>query len=121
MRSRRTSIVAALAGLTAMLFLQAALAFAPCETPARVAGASADAMQMHDAGMPDCIEMQTAKLCPDRWDSQDEAVGKAPSYIADLPVLRVPFVPAFPRPAARARAVVPATSPPRILFQSFLL
>ena len=122
MRSRRRSLVAALAALAGMLFLQAAIAFSPCERPGR-AGALARAMAM--AAMPDCPEADQANLCLAHCAGEDQTVLKV---ALDLPQLVAPAatsiavfqarVPTAEKPAPHLAAAGP---PPRILFQSFRL
>jgi hypothetical protein len=123
MRSRRHSLASALAALAGLLFLQAAIAFAPCELPGRSA-ATAIAAAM--AGMPDCHEADQANLCLAHCASEDQAVIKVQ---LDLPDLAAPE--ALPPMAVVGKHVPPAIDappylaaagpPPRILFQSFLL
>lgn len=119
---RRRSLAATLAALAGMLFLQAAIAFAPCELPGRSA-ATASAVAM--AGMPDCDEAEAANLCLAHCTGEDQALMKVP---LDVPPLVLPAA----LPAAAVAQAVPivrckpaylaaAGPPPRILFQSFLL
>jgi hypothetical protein len=122
MRSRRRSFTAALAGLAGMLFLQAAIAFAPCGLPDR---AAATAMAIAMASMPGCEEGGTASLGVAHCTLQDQAVLTAEIQI---PELAAPAAqPLRPTPAlVLAAVVVPpyvaaAGPPPRIRFQSFLL
>jgi hypothetical protein len=120
MRRRFRSVLLALAG---MLFLQAAIAFAPCELPGRSA---ATGMAAAMAGMPDCHEADAANLCLAHCASQDESLLKVS---LELPQLATP--PATPIVvAARIAALrvdkpglpLSAAGPPaRILFRSFLL
>ena len=120
---RRRSIAAALAALAGMLFLQVAVAFAPCEVPDRSA-AMARAVAM--AAMPDCHEADQANLCLAHCASEDQTILKVQ---LELPQLAVPaatpivvlqdkWVSAREKPTAYLAAAGP---PPRILFQSFLL
>ena len=119
----RRSVATALVALAGMLFLQAAIAFAPCELPGRSA-ATASAVAM--AGMPDCQEAEAANLCLAHCTGEDQALFKVP---LDVPQLVLPaagwrfaspgkIILATARPAAYLAAAGP---PPRILFQSFLL
>ena len=120
---RRRSLAATLAALAGILFLQAAVAFAPCELPGRSA-AMAAAVAM--AGMPDCPEAGTAGFGLAHCASEAPAMVNA-SF--ELPDIALPA--AAPVPAPRATAFMPADRavalvavpgpPPRILFQSFLL
>jgi hypothetical protein len=120
---RRRSLAATLAALAGMLFLQAAIAFAPCELPGRSA---ATAMAATMAAMPDCQEAEAANLCLAHCTGEDQALFKVP---LDVPQLVLPAaswvfaspqktIPATAKPAAYLAAAGP---PPRILFQSFLL
>lgn len=123
MRSRRRSLASVLAALAGLLFLQAAIAFAPCELPGRSA---ATAMAAAMAGMPDCHEADQANLCLAHCAGEDQAILKVQ---VDLPDLAAPA--ALPpmgvvRKNERATIEAPpflaaAGPPPRILFQSFLL
>ena len=123
MRSRRRSFAAALAGLAGMLFLQAAIAFAPCELPGRSA---ATAMAAAMAAMPDCHEADEANLCLAHCASEDQTLLKLQLELPQLavpaatPILALQHRPvlATGRPAPHLAAAGP---PPRILFQSFLL
>jgi len=123
MRSRRRSLAAALAALAGMLFLQAAIAFSPCEMPGRSA-AMARAAAM--AAMPDCPEADQANLCLAHCASEDQTLIKVS---LELPELAVPSAaPVFglqKKISAAAEKPAPylaaAGPPPRILFQSFLL
>ena len=121
MRSRRRSFAAALAGLAGMLFLQAAIALAPCELPGRSA-AMARAVAM--AAMPDCHEADEANLCLAHCESEDQTLLKVQ---LELPQLAAPAATPIPivrkilateRPAPYLAAAGP---PPRILFRSFRL
>lgn len=122
MRSRRRSLASALAALAGLLFLQAAIAFAPCEMPGRSA---ATTMAAAMAGMPDCHEADQANLCLAHCASEDQAVLKIQ---IDVPDLVAPAV--IPMAAVRQNVSIAvaipiyraaAGPPPRILFQSFLL
>jgi hypothetical protein len=120
---RRSRLAASLAALAGMLFLQTAIAFAPCEMPGRSA-AVARAMAM--AAMPDCHEADEANLCLAHCASEDQTVLKVP---LDLPQLAMPSATPFiglPKnifvaAAKPAPYLAAAGPPPRILFQSFLL
>lgn len=123
MRSRRRSFAAAVAALAGLLFLQAAIAFAPCELPGRSA-ATAVAASM--AGMPGCHEAEQANLCLAHCAAEDQAVLKVQLDLPDLaaPVAQPPM--AVVRMDVSAVTEAPpyfgsAGPPPRILFQSFLL
>ena len=120
---RRSRLVATLAALAGMLFLQVAIAFAPCEMPGRSA-AMARAVAM--ISMPDCHEADEANLCLAHCTNEDQALLKIQ---LDLPQVAIPaatlivvpqneWVLATVKPAAYLAAAGP---PPRILFQSFLL
>lgn len=120
-RSRRTSLLAALAALAAMLFLQAAMAFAPCDEPGHRAGMAA----MQHATMPDCdTPVESTTLCAAKTHNEDQALGKTQLGVPDL---AAPAADVRPSPAAvhapvRVERIMPTASPPpRILFQSFRL
>ena len=116
-------LAAAFAALAGMLFLQAAIAFAPCEAPGRSAATAAAAAM---AGMPDCHESDAANLCLAHCASQDQTLLKVS---LELPQLALP--PATPSVVPATTLVLPAhwpavhcraAGPPaRILFRSFLL
>ena len=119
---RRRSFAAALAALAGMLFLQVAVAFAPCEVPDRSA-AMARAVAM--AAMPDCHEADEANLCLAHCTSEDQTILKVQLELPQLALPAATPLPVFsgnfltaekPRPH-----LVAAGPPPRILFQSFLL
>lgn len=119
-RSRLASSVAALAG---MLFLQAAIAFAPCDLPGRSA-AMAHAVAM--AAMPDCHEADEANLCLAHCASEDQTVMKVQLALPDLALpaaMPIGVAPenAFPAVQSPRAQLAAAGPPPRILFQSFLL
>lgn len=116
------SLAATLAALAGMLFLQAAIAFAPCGVPSRSA-AMTRAVTM--AVMPECHEADAANLCLAHCASEDQTLMKVP---LDLPQLAAPAATPLPfvvqdLPSAKARPANPAAAgpPPRILFQTFLL
>ena len=119
---RRRSLAATLAALAGMLFLQAAIAFAPCELPGRSA---ATAMAATMAAMPDCHEADAANLCLAHCASEDQTLFKVqlelPGHVlpaaAPIAFIRPGFSPVKAAPAY----LVAAGPPPRILFQSFLL
>ena len=122
MRSRRSRLVAALAALAGMLFLQAALAFAECELPGNAAGMAA----MQAAAMPDCHDQanDAPGLCLAHCQSQDQTLNKLQAQLADLAPPQSPVMvwqPPRPRPLPVERVAPLAAPPPRILFQSFLL
>ena len=122
MRSRHRPL-AALAALAGLLFLQVAIAFAPCEMPGRSA---AMAMVVAMAGMPDCHEADEANLCLAHCASEDQTVLKVQLDLPDLSMH-----PAAPIRVAQGDIAIPAEPPvpylaaagppPRIRFQSFLL
>jgi hypothetical protein len=123
MRSRRRPFVAALAGLAGMLFLQAAIAFAPCGLPNR---AAATAMAAAMASMPDCQEGGTASLGVAHCTLEDQAVVAAEVQLPELAALPAAEPLRAAPPPVHAAVVVPprpaaAGPPPRIRFQSFLL
>ena len=116
---RFVSLAAALAG---MLFLQVAIAFAPCGLPGRAA-ATAQAAAM--ASMPDCQLADVASLGLAHCAAEDQA---AISAHLELPELAPPVArPAMVTPRKLAvvvaipRYLATAGPPARILFQSFLL
>ena len=107
MRSRRRLSTAAFAALAGMLFLQAAIAFAPCDLPC------------HE---PD----QDQALCIAHCGAQGQTVAKAQLHVPDLathPATPLRVAPQRPLLAAQDRAAPGAAAgpPARILFQSFLL
>lgn len=119
MRSRRPM---ALAALAAMLFLQAAIAFANCELPDRSAVlAHAAAM----ATMSDCPEGTQVSLCLAHYAGEDQALMKVELALPELALPRatpIEFVPVASAPAEKGQTHLPAAGPPlRVLFQSFLL
>lgn len=116
---------AALAGLAAMLFAQAALALAACtlERDARARGMA----QAASAGeTPPCHEAQAADpLCSAHCQASEPLLDK---HTLKPPLPPVAPAPAFVPPVSRPLAVfvparqVPAASPPaRILYQSLLI
>ena len=122
MRSRHRPL-AALAALAGLLFLQAAIAFAPCELPGRSA---AMAMVVAMAAMPDCHEADQATLCLAHCASEDQTLLKLqlelpqlalPAAAPDVVLKSLPVLPKE-RPAPYLAAAGP---PARILFQTFLL
>jgi hypothetical protein len=122
MRSRRRSLASTLAALAGLLFLQAAIAFAPCEMPGRSA---ATTMAAAMAGMPDCHEADQANLCLAHCASEDQAVLKIQIDVPDLVAPAVIPMAAVRQNVSTAVAIpiyrAAAGPPPRILFQSFLL
>jgi hypothetical protein len=118
--ARRAAGLAALAGL---LFLQVAIAFAPCAVPGR---AAATTMAVAMASMPECQQGGLASMGLAHCTAEDQAVIAV--ALPELPDLSLPplkpaiferkdFAVAPPIPPYRAAA----GPPPRILFQSFLL
>ena len=122
MRSRRHSLAAALAALAGMLFLQAAIAFAPCELPGRSAALTRAAAM---AAMPDCPEADQANLCLAHCAGEDQTLIKISLELPELvlpPAMPSGFIPVRLVPAEKpAPPLAAAGPPPRILFQSFLL
>jgi len=119
---RRRSLAATLSALAGMLFLQAAIAFAPCELPGRSA---ATAMAATMAAMPDCHEADAVNLCLAHCASEDQTLFKVPLELPDLALPAAAPI-AFIRPRFSPVKATPAYfaaagPPPRILFQSFLL
>lgn len=121
MQLRRRNPLGILAALAAMLFLQAAYAFAACELPEGRSGMAA----MHAAAMPGCHEAQAPEaLCLAHCQAEDQTLGKLQPGLPDLPLppARVHIAPAPMRAQAPMPPVVPhAGPPPRILYQSLLL
>lgn len=121
MRSSRT--VAAVAALTGMLFLQAALAFSRCELPGRAA-AMAAAVAM--AGMHGCEDADRASLGLAHCAGEQPTVlnAQAEPWQPALPLAQ-PALPGLSEGVASVAwrpAPPPAAGPPpRILFQTFLL
>ena len=118
MKRLRFSALAALAG---MLFLQAAIAFAPCEMPEN-AGMAA----MQAEAMPDCHEQadDAPNLCLAHCQSQDQTLSKLQPQLPDLAQPQsviIAWQPSRPAHVPAVRVVPLAAPPPRILFQSFLL
>lgn len=115
----------ALTALAAMLFLQAAIAFAACEMPAGTGMATHGAAMQGDA-MPDCHDQadDPPNLCLAHCQSQDQALSKLQPQLPDL-VATQTIITVSPRPRplyVPVTAFAPlAAPPPRILFQSFLL
>ena len=121
MQLRRRNLLGALAAMAAMLFLQAAHAFAACELPGGRAG-----MAMHAAAMPDCHEAQSPEaLCLAHCQAEDQTLGKLQPGLPDIahPPAALIYIAAAPlRTHAPLPPVVPAAGPPpRILYQSLLL
>ena len=120
--TRRSRLVATLAALAGMLFLQVAVAFAPCEVPDRSA-AVARAVAM--AAMPDCHEADGANLCLAHCTSEDQTILKVQLELPQLAVpaaTRILVIHQDPVTAEKPlRYLAAAGPPPRILFQSFLL
>lgn len=126
-RLRRPLRLAALAGLAAMLFAQAALVLAACNldgTPSRGMALAMTAPIDYEA---QCHEQAPASdpLCAAHCNASDQTLDQ---YQAKLPVLPVHLLPAVQvrfNPPATVRLppkYVPAASPPaRILFQSLLI
>jgi hypothetical protein len=121
MRLRRRSL-AALAGLAGLLFLQVAIAFAPCQLPGRSA---ATALAAAMASMPDCHEADEANLCLAHCASEDQTLGNLQLELPDLAVpaaVPIRFVVPPGIPAGKRPPPLAAAGPPsRILFQSFRL
>ena len=114
--------LAALAALAGMLFLQAAIAFSPCELPGRSAATAAAAAM---AAMPDCQEANMSVL------ALAHCAGEEPVAIAaqpEPPAIDAPQAERITAVSPSGRATVPMPAPAagigpplRILFQSFLL
>lgn len=119
---RRRSLAATLAALAGMLFLQAAIAFAPCELPGRSAAMAAAAAM---AAMPDCHEADAANLCLAHCASEDQTLTKAQLELPQLAVPAVMPITFAPQVVysvkSRPAYLAAAGPPPRILFQSLLL
>lgn len=121
MHLRRT--VTAVAALIGMLFLQAAIAFSPCNLPGR---AAATAMAAAMASMPGCQSGEQATLGLAHCTSEQAVM---PSVRAEPPHPALPSaVSVFPGlsksvPSVAWRATPPPAvgPPPRIVFHSFLL
>ena len=125
---RRPLRLAALAGLAAMLFAQAALVLAACKLES-VAPSRGLALAMTVAADPAaaCHEQAPATdtLCVAHCEAGEQTLDK---YQAKLPLFAVHLLPAFVVRAAPWPAVtlpldpVPVAAPPaRILFQSLLI
>lgn len=116
MRLRRRLLAPASLALAAMLLLQAAIGFAPCELPQGAAG-----MQ------PGCHEPdQDPSLCVAHCATQDPTVTKAQFNVPDLgthPAMPIRVAQQRTRPTLRhvAQAMAASGPPPRVLFQSFQL
>lgn len=113
--------------LAAMLFTQAALASAACESAWR-APALVIALAQHGAGGENCHDLRiNMNLCLAHClgddQSLDKPVVKVPAFFI-APILLVPVVPISmdqARIPQRRAAPHAAGPPPRILFQSFLI
>ena len=111
----------ALTAIAAMLFLQAAIAFAECEMPAG-GGIAA----MHGGAGPDCHDQagDAQNLCLAHCQSQDQVLSTLQPQLLDLAAPRAVVTVSQPPRSLYVPVVafVPlAAPPPRILFQSFLL
>ena len=114
--------LAALAGLAAMLFTQAALALVACN----LHGGMALAMTAPAEPPPPCHQEEPANdpLCVAHCQASAQSLDK---YQAKLPVLPVRLLPVLPAPVVYPSVSlplerVPAASPPaRVLFQSLLI
>lgn len=127
---KRSSLrrAAALAGLGAMLFAQAALALAACGLDARMPSrAVVHAMTAPAEPAEPCHEEAPANdaFCAAHCQASEQTLDK---YQGNLPLPPVYLLPAFPIRVVPYRAVrlppdpMPAAAPPaRVLFQSFLI
>jgi hypothetical protein len=119
---------AALAGLAAMLFAQAALALAACGLDARMSSrAFVHAMTAAAEPGEPCHEEAPANdaFCAAHCQASEQTLDK---YQGNLPLPPVHLLPVFPIRVLPYRAVrlppdpMPAAAPPaRVLFQSFLI
>lgn len=123
--TRRLLRLGALTGLAALLFVQAALAFAACNVDGTPSRGTALSMQVQ-ADSP-CHEEAPASdaLCTTHCLASEPSLDKAPAQPTLAPVLALPplalRVP-LAVPAAPPRDVAPPASPPaRILFQTLLI
>ncbi len=125
---RRPLRLAALAGLAAMLFAQAALVLAACnlESGAPSRGLAL-AMTVTAEPAAGCHEEAPASeaLCAAHCQASEQTLDK---YQAKVPVLAVHLLPVLEvRPVAQPRVALPAdpvpvaSRPTRILFQSLLI
>ncbi len=113
--------------LAAMLFTQAAMAFAACESVAR-APAAVIALAAHSAGGENCHDEGTnlnlcLAHCLGEDQSLDKHIVKVPAFSA-LVLLHGPTAYVSPRiMSAPRRLTMPhaGAPPPRILFQSLLI
>ena len=126
-RLRRPLRLAALAGLAAMLFAQAALVLAACNLDGAPTRGMALAMTAAVETAAACHEQAPATdtLCVAHCNASDQTLDQ---YQAKLPVVPVHLLPpAQFRTLARVAVIlppvrIPAASPPaRILFQSLLI
>ncbi len=130
MRQRRPRRLAAFAALIAMLFAQAALAFASCIGDPGHTGMATHVEAGHAAPtqepLPCHDESNDDTLCLAHCQASDQTLDKhqvkvpvlAPQLLAALP----PVVAVMPQLAVPARPpVLAAAPPPRILFQSLLI
>ena len=124
MSMRRPLRLAALAGLAAMLFAQAALVLAACKLEG---GVPPHIAAMTAAAEAPCHEEAPANeaFCAAHCQASDQTVDK---YQAKVPVLPIHLLPAVQvriilhPPVSLPLERVPAASPPaRILFQSLLI
>ena len=127
MVSRSTLKAMARWALGALLFAQAALAVAACESVRR-APALAIALAEHRVGGENCHQQErNLNLCLAHCLGEDQSLDKPLLKVPALsgaPVLAVPAVIVSPHDAcAPRRMAVPraAAPPPRILFQSLLI
>lgn len=124
---RRSLRFGALMALAAMLFAQAALAFAACELAAKPSRSAALAAAAEAAALPPCHEQAPASdaLCVAHCQASDPSMDKAQAPIAVPPVAALPSAPfhASPKFTVKRRAEnPPAASPPaRILFRTLLI
>ena len=123
MTSLRSNLrLAALAGLAAMLFSQAALALVACN----LRGGMALAMTAPTEPPPPCHQEEPANdpLCAAHCQASAQTLDK---HQTKVPVLTARLLPALPAPIVYPAVAlplerVPAASPPvRILFQSLLI
>lgn len=120
---RSVRLPAALVALAGMLFLQAAIAFSPCELPGR---AAATAMAAAMSAMPGCDSAGQASFGLAHCASEQPAMpGAQPEpfhpVLAPAAAIFPPRAESVISVAWRAEPPQAAGPPPRILFQSFLL
>jgi len=128
MNLRRPLRLAALAGLAAMLFAQAALVVAACNLDAGAPSRGlALAMMAAEAPAEPCHEQAPVDdaLCVAHCQASEQTLDKYQAKVPVLPVHLLPAVQARIVPHPRVSLPpdrVPAASPPaRILFQSLLI